>query len=624
MQHEIGIILKVRNLQQTKREIDGLFDGKATTRVKGYNDKLKNTEKTTKKTSVATKNLKTSVRGFLTTVGLGAATLAVFNRSLEGSLRLFNEGAGLERINRSFQNIAGGNTEALESLRRATKGTVDDLNLMNKATMAVTQGVGLKNLPRLLQMATTAAEKLNISMDASTDAVLRGVAQLDQRALKSLGIVLETNKAYQAQMAVLGKVGSVAKSVAQIDARRNFILAELSRVHGQFNANLVDSKTLIDQFRASSKNLTQSLGVLMTIGLKPLIKVLISGANSVKSFVDRLGNDKQLTLFFQKLSLAAVGVGALTAALVTARLAMMLFSGSIMGPIALLGGLIVAGAALNSDISKLTTGFRVFFDLVKNFDSKTGKSFTSERMAKSLGSTYEVIISITKGFLLFGQAAKGFLIGLADAAAFVGDIFGGIFPLISEAFRAISDGKPLTREMLNTFKDLGRWVGRLVIPLTAAGVAIASMTAGVFALKAALAALTASTIYQFILKLGDTFESGKAFIRGLSNINAQQAASVVLSTGSGIMRSLTPEYSGLNKALDSVDDVAQQIPVSKDAAETNQMQEGEDTSKIIKKISTDFEKLLFQNDQAQLEKRQSRVLNQNLRDDASMSRREGN
>lgn len=95
--------------------------------------------------------------GGLIGIAFGVQQLVSFGKEL------FNMSGQLAGIEDAFKRI--GTSKDLENLRRATSGTVNDLELMKQAVMASNFGIPVKQLGSLLEFASKRAQDTGQSID---------------------------------------------------------------------------------------------------------------------------------------------------------------------------------------------------------------------------------------------------------------------------------------------------------------------------------------------------------------------------------------------------------------------------------------------------------------------------
>ena len=146
--------------------------------------------------------------------GMAALTAEVV--ILKKAFEFGRSGAEVAQMNELFGillNKVGAAPDLLQQMQRASKGTVDQMSLMNSTALllAGTQGQLSSKLaeasPKLVEIAK-AAQKLNPSLGDTTflyDSLARGIKRTSPLILDNLGIIVkvgEANKAYAESMGI--------------------------------------------------------------------------------------------------------------------------------------------------------------------------------------------------------------------------------------------------------------------------------------------------------------------------------------------------------------------------------------------------------------------------------------
>lgn len=89
-------------------------------------------------------------------------------------------------VRAAFERL--GDPSLLTNLRKATQGTVDDLQLMQRAVQAQNFGIPVKNLATYLEFATKRARETGQSVDYLVDSIITGLGRQSVLILDNLGI----------------------------------------------------------------------------------------------------------------------------------------------------------------------------------------------------------------------------------------------------------------------------------------------------------------------------------------------------------------------------------------------------------------------------------------------------
>ena len=187
---------------------------------------------------------------------IGAAGVA-----MKKAFDLAKEGAAIEQTTQSFNGLIarlGVAPDLLEQLRRASRGTVDDMSLMS-STLTLVAGASdelatamMSNAPRLMEIAK-AANKLNPALgdvNFMYNSLMTGIKRSSPLILDNLGLIVKVGDANEQYAASLGK------SVEQLTAEEQKIAL--------LNAALSAGGQLIEQAGGDIDSLTDDYTRLTT------------------------------------------------------------------------------------------------------------------------------------------------------------------------------------------------------------------------------------------------------------------------------------------------------------------------------------------------------------------------
>ena len=135
------------------------------------------------------KNVAASVRSAAR--GLVTMTVAV-GALLVGMTKLAQQGSKFLAVQRNFAKITDDQTQALESLRRATRGTVSDMQLMTSHNQALALGAAAstEEFAKMAEQARVLGRAQGIDAATALEKYTVGLARQSRLRLDDLGIVL--------------------------------------------------------------------------------------------------------------------------------------------------------------------------------------------------------------------------------------------------------------------------------------------------------------------------------------------------------------------------------------------------------------------------------------------------
>lgn len=116
----------------------------------------------------------------------------------------------------------------LAKLRNASGGTVSDMDLMSSASKAMSLGVtqDVNQMADLLEIARFKARKFGTDVNVAFEDISIGVGRQSKLILDNLGIVVDTDQAYAAYAASIGKTASALTDMEKKQAFLNAVLRE--------------------------------------------------------------------------------------------------------------------------------------------------------------------------------------------------------------------------------------------------------------------------------------------------------------------------------------------------------------------------------------------------------------
>ena len=124
----------------------------------------------------------------------------------------------LEGVERAFKRIGGANSaNLLNGLRTATRGTVSDLILMQKAVQASNFKIPLENLASLFKFAQARARETGESVEYLTNSIVLGIGRKSPLILDNLGIsAVELRTRLKGVGVEAANVGDIAQIIGDI------------------------------------------------------------------------------------------------------------------------------------------------------------------------------------------------------------------------------------------------------------------------------------------------------------------------------------------------------------------------------------------------------------------------
>lgn len=179
-----------QDLKELRRRRDQAYNVRE---IERYNDRIKQTERRVKNLrgeygglEKSNKSLVNSFQSVAAAVGVAFGLQEIKQFSIEAA----NLAGEAEGIRAAFVNI-GGNEQFLAKLNEAVRGTVSEMELMQRTVQATNLGVAMEDLPNLFEFATKRAVETGESVDFLVDSIVRGLGRQSTKILDNLGLSLE-------------------------------------------------------------------------------------------------------------------------------------------------------------------------------------------------------------------------------------------------------------------------------------------------------------------------------------------------------------------------------------------------------------------------------------------------
>lgn len=229
----------IRQYQQAKKEVDD------------FNKKLVTSNQNN------TKNINDSAGAFMNLYNaiklvVGAAVVREF---VDMTLNAASLAGQVDAVGRAFNRQIPQAELVLFNLRKATKGTVSDLELMQRALKFQNFGGNVEALPQLLEFASVRAQQTGQSIDYMVNSIVDGIGRKSIRVLDNLGLSASTIKEE------LGGISMEAATVAQVSEAMGRVAGRELEKMGGFAEN---SATMVDQLKNSWVSLKEEAAKAFT------------------------------------------------------------------------------------------------------------------------------------------------------------------------------------------------------------------------------------------------------------------------------------------------------------------------------------------------------------------------
>lgn len=183
-----------------------------------------------------------------------------------------------EGVSRAFNRLPNA-TILMADLQKATKGTVSELELMQKAVQAQNFGIPVQKLGTLLEFATAKAQQTGLSIDYLTNSIVTGLGRKSERIIDNL----------QLDIAKLREL--IAGGLDFRTAAIQLINEDLQKMGGYIETDA----TKADRLTASFTNLGKDAAVAFAPISRFFIDLVQNGLNGLNTVIKAVQNGRSLT-----------------------------------------------------------------------------------------------------------------------------------------------------------------------------------------------------------------------------------------------------------------------------------------------------------------------------------------
>ena len=214
------------------------------------------------------------------TAAIGFASMQTVLKSVE----LAKLAATAETVRRSFGNLAKEPDKMLQAMKKATAGTITEMELMQKFNEASLLGLPLERFDEMLNIARGAAQSTGQSMEFMLNSIVVALGRGSKLMLDNLGIMIDVEKANKDYAESNNIVGRSLTDVEKKQAFVNTALAigneNLQRSGGVVASN-IDS---FGRFSASVGDLSEAFGKTLVPGITSTLNFLSDLADNTAAF----------------------------------------------------------------------------------------------------------------------------------------------------------------------------------------------------------------------------------------------------------------------------------------------------------------------------------------------------
>ena len=181
-------------------------------------------------------------------------------RSIGESMKL---GASVQTLRASFETLVdttGGTVLSLEKIRKATKGTVSDVELLKQANQAMALGLPTDQLDELFGAAMKLGHAMGISTTHAVESLATGIGRQSRLILDNLGITFKAEDAYRWYADSIGKTVSELDESEQRLAWQSYAIEEVMRRAEELGDIQDEAVSAQERWNASLENFKTAIG----------------------------------------------------------------------------------------------------------------------------------------------------------------------------------------------------------------------------------------------------------------------------------------------------------------------------------------------------------------------------
>jgi hypothetical protein len=204
------------------------------------------------------------------TIAVGFVSMQTAMKALE----MAKLAAQTETVRKSFNNLAKEPDKMLQSMKKATAGTISEMELMQKFNEASLLGLPLERFDEMLEIARGAAQATGQSMDFMLQSVVVALGRQSKLMLDNLGIMIDTQKANERHAESIGKVAS---KLTDQEKKQAFVNEALRLGQANLQAMGGVSESSVDKFAALTAAFTDmntAIGEKLLPSILPFVEGL--------------------------------------------------------------------------------------------------------------------------------------------------------------------------------------------------------------------------------------------------------------------------------------------------------------------------------------------------------------
>jgi len=196
-------------------------------------------------------------------LALSASIIAIWGAASQ-AIQYIDIGAKALQSEESFKQVTSAfeidGDKLIAKMKEVSGGMIDESDLMQRAVKALQQGLNPDQIVSLLEVARSSARIAGIDVAAAFDRITEAAANQQVRGLKSLGIVIDQNKAFEDYANKIGIAKDALNEQQQSQALANAAIEEGQRQMSKLGPLLVNEAEQIQINKRAFQELKEEIG----------------------------------------------------------------------------------------------------------------------------------------------------------------------------------------------------------------------------------------------------------------------------------------------------------------------------------------------------------------------------
>lgn len=186
-----------------------------------------------------------------------------------------------EQLSRGFKNLAASqgkvSDEYLKKIQEVARGTVSEVEIMQKANQAMLLGIDLDTIVKMMEGAAVIAQATGQSTQYLFESMAIGIGRQSKLYLDNLGILFDLNKAHEEYAATLGKTAS---QLSETERTASFSAAAMGGLEERMIAVGGFTENTATQMAVLKTNMEDAASAAGT-KLLPALESVVGGLNLI-------------------------------------------------------------------------------------------------------------------------------------------------------------------------------------------------------------------------------------------------------------------------------------------------------------------------------------------------------